>query len=130
MVLLLLAAGQVQAAEEAVVASTCKVSSGTWKNELGSTATLAIQGNGSVTGTYVNGAPSSCAGPGQRFPLVGFCNNNAITFTVNWGSACNSLTAWSGVYNGSNIKTLWNLVTGGPAQWNSTYAGSDTFVKQ
>lgn len=117
------------------VTSTCNVQGDspiTWKNELGSTATLKVDSNGSVSGSYINGAPSSCTTTGQDYPLTGYCNGNAITFTVNWGSRCSSLTSWSGVYyaNTQKIATLWYLVTGGAPSWNSTVAGADTFTKK
>ena len=70
-------------------------------------------------------------GAGTPFPLSGWWNNQAITFTVNW-QQCNSLTAWTGhrtSAGGSRIVTLWYLAVAGPPQWNSTVAGTDTFTQ-
>jgi hypothetical protein len=102
----------------------------TWVNELGSEMTIAIGSNGAITGTYVSAV--GC-GAGTAFPLIGWWNNQAMTFTVNWGATCNSLTAWTGHWTstgGSKIGTLWYLAVGGPPQWNSTVAGTDTFTQQ
>lgn len=102
----------------------------TWVNELGSTMTFTIASNSSVTGTYVSKVGCEA---GKPFPLLGWYNNLAITFTVNWYQ-CKSLTAWTGHWvtiGGSNqIVTLWYLAISGDQKWNSTVAGTDVFTLQ
>lgn len=102
----------------------------TWVNELGSKMTITIASNGSVTGTYVSKV--GC-GAGNPFPLSGWYNNLAITFTVNW-QQCNSLTAWTGHYvtsgGSARFTTLWYLAVGGAPTWSSTVAGADVFTEQ
>lgn len=98
-----LASSTVVAGESAKLpTSTCNIQTAnapfTWTNELGSSATFMVADNGNIGGHYVNGAPSSCTPEGAQYYLTGFCNGNAITFTVNWGNQCNSLTSWSGIY--------------------------------
>ena len=98
-----------------------------WANELGSVMTIAsVDSMGYVTGSYVTGA--GC-GQGVQKPLVGWYNDGAFTFTVNW-QECDSLTAWSGNLDstGQTIPTLRHLVISGTPQWNSTLAGTDTFT--
>jgi hypothetical protein len=116
------------AMEEASAAVTCNMqASGTtakWKNELGSIANIKVDSSGSVTGTYTDGSGSGATGP-----LVGFCNDNAITFTVAW-TGFKTITSWSGTWNNKSITTLWYLVDGASSAWNNTNAGTDTFVKQ
>lgn len=102
----------------------------TWVNQLGSKMVITISSTGVVSGTYVSAV--GC-GAGNPYPVAGWYNNLAISFTVNW-QTCNSLTSWTGhlVASGSTLQfdTLWYLALGGTVQWNSTVAGHDTFTYQ
>lgn len=114
----------------ALAAGPAVGTSSVWVNQLGSTMTITIASDGSVTGTYVSAV--GC-GAGTSFPLAGWYNNLAITFTVNW-QHCDSLTAWTGhwIASGSQQQfvTLWYLAVGGTVAWDSTVAGADTFTLQ
>ena len=99
---------------------------GTWINELGSTMTLTVNTDGSVTGSY-----TSAVGDTNTYPLQGQAAANTIVFTVAF-DATGSLTAWAGHYNPNTvaIDTLWHLVAQ-PDQgelWDATLAGFDTFT--
>ena len=98
---------------------------GTWVNELGSTMTLTVDADGTVTGSY-----TSAVGDTTTYPLQGQAAADTIVFTVAF-TATGSLTAWAGHYNANtdNIDTLWHLVAQ-PDQgelWDATLAGFDTF---
>lgn len=117
-------------AEASAASVTCAMqasgTTATWKNELGSTATLKVDGSGNVTGTYKDGSGSGASGP-----LVGFCNQSGIAFTVGW-TGLKTITSWTGTYDSSTkkITTLWYLVNGGSSAWNNTNAGTDTFKQK
>ncbi|MBL6986303.1 MAG: autotransporter [Methylobacter sp.] len=98
----------------------------TWKNELGSTAKIKVDSSGNVTGTYKDGSGSGATGP-----LVGFCNQNGIAFTVGW-TGLSTITSWTGTYDSSTkkITTLWYLVNGASSAWNNTNAGTDRFKQK
>lgn len=106
----------------------------TWKNQRGSTMVLINDGHGNLTGTYTT-AVGCNAGIPQK--LLGTINGSAITFIVNWGGKCTSVTAWAGHFDDPNnpkqIETLWLLSvgTGGtaPSDFKTTYAGSDAFMR-
>lgn len=114
--------------EQASAAVTCNMQAAgktaKWENELGSIAKITVDSNGNVTGTYTDGSGSGASGP-----LVGFCNENAISFTVGW-TGFKTITSWSGTWNNKQIVTLWYLVNGASSAWNNTNAGTDTFTKQ
>lgn len=118
------------AMEEVSAAVTCNMQASgttvTWKNELGSMAKITVDTNGNVTGIYKDGSGSGATGP-----LVGFCNQSAVTFTVGWTGLA-TLTSWSGTYDSSTkkITTLWYLVNGASSAWNNTNAGTDTFKQK
>jgi len=109
--------------------------SGNWKNQLGSTMTLIVNGQ-KLSGTY----QSTVSGGGGtiRGDLVGFVDGDLIAFTVNWTSPA-SLTSWTGQLVNENgrdvIKTLWLLVQNIPdaneptGLWQSTFTGSDLFER-
>ncbi len=105
---------------------------GTWANDHGSVLVIqSVGANGSVTGTYANNAPGyKCAG--VAFPLVGWMDGQRISYTVLWKNAavdCNSITSWTGYFNGSRLGVEW-VVTfdeyGAPA----IRTGSDSYTKQ
>jgi Avidin family len=107
--------------------------SGQWKNELGSSMVLSIEGS-QVTGTYLS-AVSAGDGPVEA-PLYGSVTGDLISFSVNWG---NSITSWVGHGIRENdqdgIVTLWHLVAAIPdetnpqSQWKTVYAGADSFTR-
>lgn len=101
-----------------------------WKNERGSTMVLISDGQGNLTGEYTTavGCPDV---KGKPQKLVGTTNGSAITFTVNWGKVCTSLTSWVGqIESPTRINTLWLLALDNkdPQSFKVTYAGSDTFT--
>lgn len=99
-----------------------------WTNELGSVLTIdTVEPSGDFTGTYVSAVGCDA---GTEFPVMGTIQGVAITFSVNWGSACASVTAWTGAYDASDdaIQTLWYLALD-EATWNGVLAGADTFTR-
>lgn len=106
--------------------------SGRWRNQLGSTMELTVNGSG-LTGEYtsaVSGGGGSIIGT-----LSGYINGDLIAFVVNWPSA--AITAWTGQLTSEGgrdvIKTLWQMTTNVADEdeetglWASIYAGSDQF---
>lgn len=114
--------------EQAYASVTCNMqaanTTATWVNELNSTAQITVDSNGNVTGTYKDGSGSGATGP-----IVGFCNGNAIAFSVAW-NGFPTITSWSGTWKNNQIVTLWYLVNGSSSAWNNTNAGTDTFTKK
>ena len=115
---------------------------GSWQNELGSVMTLADDGQGGLTGTYVTAAGQY---QGVPFPLVGrydtqpdpASNVMAIGWTVAWvaGSAnAHSVTTWSGQLHGDTgvLVAMWLLTSETTQQdaWADTLVGQDTFTPQ
>lgn len=105
-----------------------------WQNETGSTMSLKVADDGSVSGTYVNRA----SGTGCQFspyPIVGQVNGRFIAFVVAWDNAssnCNSITAWSGYVSATRpvaqITTRWNIAYKGTSQ-PAIAQGEDTFTQ-
>lgn len=105
-----------------------------WQNETGSTMSLKVAADGSVSGTYVNRA----SGTGCQFspyPIVGQVNGNFIAFVVAWDNAtsnCHSITAWSGYVSATRpvaqITTRWNIAYQGTSQ-PAIAQGEDTFTQ-
>lgn len=105
-----------------------------WQNETGSTMSLKVAPDGSVSGTYVNRA----SGTGCQFspyPIVGQANGNFIAFVVAWDNAtsnCHSITAWSGYVSATRpvaqIATRWNIAYQGTSQ-PAIAQGEDTFTQ-
>lgn len=93
---------------------------GEWTNQSGSTLTIeAVSPGGMITGSYVNRA----AGFGCQntaYPVTGWLNGTAITFSVTWSSSaesCNSVTGWTGSFDPSftTLSTHWSIArTGSP----------------
>ncbi len=108
--------------------------SGLWRNQIGSTMNITVQGS-DVDGIYTS-ASSSVGGP-IAGPLKGCVAGDLISFIVLWPGG--SQTAWVGQMTGTEeqpiIKTLWHLVTNVPDPnepkelWTSTYAGADEFTR-
>jgi hypothetical protein len=86
------------------------IRSGVWKTAGGSILTLVIEEN-LVTGTYasIHGQPK----PGEVFPIVGFVNDDLISFTTSWGPY-KSMTSWVGRHGFDQgrecIRTNWTVV--------------------
>lgn len=109
---------------------------GSWKNELGSSMSLTVDADGSVTGQYRTavGAP----GNEEEFPLLGFASGDLLSFTVNFGKY-GSLTSWVGQHTDASgietIRTLWHLArevanAEEPEKlWGAVLAGADNFTR-
>ncbi len=104
-------------------------SGSSWRNELGSVMTITSLGPapGQFTDTYVSAVGCEA---GTTFPLSGWANGSAMTFSVDWGSNCSSVTAWTGQYvqASDSINTLWYLATN-DVGWSGLLAGNDQFVR-
>jgi hypothetical protein len=112
---------------------------GVWKNELGSTMTLADDGQGGLTGTYITAAGQY---QGVSFPLAGRYDTqpndtgvSAIGWTVAWqlgSDNAHSVTAWSGQLHEDLgvIVATWLLTseTTEADAWGDTLVGQDTFT--
>lgn len=104
---------------------------GTWKNQMGSTMTLVVNGQ-SVAGEYTS--TDSSSGAQAKGRLVGSIDGDLIAFVVNWDDYF-SLTAWNGQLVGDTLKTLWLLVKDIPDTneqqklWQSTNIGADQFTR-
>ena len=107
---------------------------GVWKNQLGSVATIAVQG-AAISGSYKSAVSSG--GQPISGDLRGFINGDLIAFTVNWPSA--AITAWVGQLTAEPgeevIRTLWQMTTNIPDDeeatglWASICAGADEFTR-
>jgi hypothetical protein len=108
---------------------------GAWKNEYGSTMTLAVTGT-MLSGVYISEV--SGANKKTQGALTGYVNGDLIAFAVRWEESA-SITAWVGhlvVENGTEaIETLWQMSTQTPSAedpnelWQSVFAGSDRFTR-
>ncbi len=109
---------------------------GVWRNELGSEMTITVGKDGKVTGTYHPGKEEAhCQGYHE---LVGFVNQNLISFTVDFQHN-HMITSWTGHYVDDNhrgqINTLWHLVKSVQEHdlpleaWGSLYTGGNTFKR-
>ncbi len=101
-----------------------------WTNQSGSTLYIdSIDGNGLLTGTYINRA-SGYYCQNISYPVSGWVYGTAITFTTIWQStteSCNSITAWTGFLYQGQIQTLWQLVLNGSSSTGQILQGSDIF---
>lgn len=85
---------------------------GAWTNQSGSTLHIeAISATGMVTGHYINRA-AGFACQNTAFPVTGWLNGTAITFSVTWTNStqsCNSVTGWVGSFDPSftTLTTDW-----------------------
>jgi hypothetical protein len=109
---------------------------GIWRNELDSEMEISVGEHGRVTGIYRSAeADENCRGEHE---LVGFANENMITFSVDFEHN-HILTSWTGhfVNDGGvdEIKTLWHLVKSVQEHdlpleaWGSVYTGSNVFKR-
>jgi hypothetical protein len=109
--------------------------SGVWNNQHGSEMTLQVN-NGVVSGEYRTGV--GLPSPVERFPLTGFCSDDLLVFSVNFGKY-GSLTSWAGQHTIENsreiIHTLWHLARNvedshEPTKlWQGILSGADFFVR-
>ncbi|GAA0731370.1 hypothetical protein Drose_26310 [Dactylosporangium roseum] len=113
---------------------------GTWYNELGSSVTLTINSDGTITGTY-NSAVGNASGDyrlaGRYDTTAPSGAGEAVGWTVAWRNDsrdANSATSWSGQYfpgTPERIVTQWLLTSSStPDQvWASTLVGHDEFTR-
>jgi len=83
---------------------------GAWNNDMGSLAIFVVK-DGEVRGTYQTNVGQP--GKSKKFPLIGFVQDDQITFTVNF-KTYGSMTAWTGQLilddkGTPTIRTLWHL---------------------
>lgn len=110
--------------------------SSTWENQSGSTMTITVEADGTVTGQYINRAKGTGC-QNSPYSLVGRVNGDFIGFSVAWinGSEnCNSVTSWTGEAQQNDapnspiqIKTVWNLAYSLGGQLK-IQPGEDTFT--
>jgi Avidin family len=107
--------------------------SGLWKNQIGSSMDLKVNGP-NVAGEYTSASSSS--GGEIKGTLKGYISGDLISFLVLWNKS-GSMTAWVGQMvddqTKPKIKTLWHLVTNIPDSdeptklWLSVFTGADEF---
>jgi len=105
--------------------------SGTWKNELGSIATITQAGN-VLSGEYESAVSS--AGTTTKGDLSGYVDGDLISFVVRWRQF-QAITSWVGQLDpnaADTLNTLWHMTKQVPSgdEWASINAGADYFVKQ
>lgn len=94
---------------------------GAWTNQSGSTLHIeAISPTGMVTGHYINRA-AGFACQNTVYPVTGWLNGTAITFSVTWTNAtqsCNSVTGWTGSFDSgfTTLSTNWVISRNGSAE--------------
>jgi hypothetical protein len=96
-----------------------------YRNQSGSEMGISIDGQGSIEGFY-----RSALGCGQGVPrpLVGWLNQSALTFTVNF-QECKSVTAWVGhLKMDGSISALWTMARGEGTGWTSKITGASEFT--
>lgn len=104
---------------------------GKWKNELGSVATIAQNGD-VISGKYVSAV--SEGGTTTTGVLGGFVDGNLISFVVHWDEF-QAITAWVGQLDPKaptqTINTLWQMTqkVAPGEEWASINAGADYFVR-
>jgi hypothetical protein len=105
--------------------------SGSWKNELGSTATF-VQKGAVLSGKYQSAVSES--GTRATGVIAGFVNGDLISFVVRWDEY-QAITAWVGQLDPAasvqTINTLWQMtkqVAQGD-EWASINAGADYFTR-
>lgn len=105
--------------------------SGTWTNKLGSTMTLAQNGD-RLTGTYtstVSGGGGSTMGD-----LLGYVDGDLISVVVHWRDF-QAITAWVGQLapptTTETLSTLWQMTkqVAVGQEWASINAGADSFTR-
>jgi hypothetical protein len=105
--------------------------SGSWVNELGSTADL-TQSAGVLSGTYESAVSSD--GTKTKGDLQGFVDGDLISFVVHWRDF-QAITAWVGQLDPNatvgTINTLWQMTKAVEPgdEWASINAGADYFTR-
>ncbi|MCP3988859.1 MAG: hypothetical protein GY724_07285 [Actinomycetia bacterium] len=109
---------------------------GKWRNRLGSTMELTVDGNHRIDGTFHTGVGVPDKKP--AFHVVGFAEGDAVTFCVDFGSL-GSVAAWAGhhVVDGDDerLVSLWHLARPVRAHhhqadvWAALLAGGDEFLR-
>lgn len=80
-----------------------------------------------LKGTYTSAL--GCA-VDEPYPLTGWLNKKAISFTVNFGK-CGSITSWVGHWEKEgSLKTIWTLSRGDSTDWNTLLTGASTFTQK
>ncbi len=78
-----------------------------------------------LKGTYTSALGCAIDVP---YPLTGWSNKKAISFTVNFGK-CGSITSWVGHWEKEgSLKTIWTLSRGDSTDWNTLLTGASTFT--
>ncbi len=103
-----------------------------WDNQAGSTLHIeSINDKGLMKGTYTNRAKGyGCQN--IPYPMTGWLNGTAITFTVKWQhpqESCGSLTAWTGFIKEGQIITMWQIVNDATEAKESVFKGEAIFNK-
>ena len=102
-----------------------------WSNQSGSTLYIDnIDSSGLLSGRYINRAQ------GYRcydiaYPVTGWIQGNAITFTTLWEStteSCDSITTWAGFYWEGKITTTWQLVRNSTDSPSKILNGQSVFM--
>lgn len=109
---------------------------GTWRNQLGSTLTLHVDGLGGLQGTFLSGTAHSSipvAVKGSYDPTCPPRDSTALGFVVDW-TEVHAVTAWSGLYRPGEdtIRATWLMTaaTDADREWRSTVLGHDLFQRQ
>ena len=109
---------------------------GRWRSRLGSTMELTVDDAHQIHGTFHTAVGS--LDPTRPFPLVGFAEGDAISFSVDFGRH-GSVAAWAGFHvadgDGERLITHWHLTQ--PVRhphseadvWGALLAGSDEFTR-
>lgn len=111
--------------------------SGKWKNQLESEMVI-VQSGTKITGKYTSKV-SSGGSPTPPMDLVGFVNDDLISFSVSWPPK-QAVTAWVGqmieeAAGNPKIFTMWQMTVGIPDDdeddglWKTIAAGTDTFSR-
>lgn len=104
---------------------------GTWTNELGSTATF-VQNGASLQGDYVSAVSED--GSSTKGTITGFADGDLIAFVVHWDEF-QAITSWVGQITpgtvAPTISTLWQMTkqVDPGEEWASINAGADSFVR-
>ena len=109
---------------------------GTWRNQLGSTLNIEVDGQATLRGSF---EPAVGSASGRPHPLTGFFDprpfghSTVVGFAVDWTES-HSVTVWSGTFDGraGTMTATWIMAseTDSPGDWNSKMLGHDVFRRQ
>ncbi|HET6916171.1 MAG TPA: avidin/streptavidin family protein [Acidimicrobiales bacterium] len=110
---------------------------GTWRNQLGSTLNIEVDGEGRLRGSF---QPAVGSTPSRRsYPLTGYFDPHpfgratVVGFVVDWTDS-HSVTVWSGLFeeDEGTITATWLMTseTESFGDWNSRMLGHDVFRRQ